>query len=87
MAIDKEVIQAVRLKRSSQQIEALLTQGNALAEQLLQRSGLRQRGVDPKYIRATPADIEKLLEITEDIESKERLLVQRQPSRRDKLQV
>lgn len=68
MSAHKEVIQAIRLKRSLQQMQQLLDEGSELAAQLRTLSGLTERGIDPTSLSVTPAELEKLLELAERIE-------------------
>lgn len=62
MVVNREIIQAVRLKRSVQEIEALLAQGDALAHELLQTSGLLEKGIDPRTLDLTAEQLADLIE-------------------------
>jgi hypothetical protein len=62
MVVNREVIQAIRLKRSVQEIESLLAQGDALAHELLQTSGLLEKGIDPRALNLTPEQLNDLIE-------------------------
>lgn len=73
MAADPQAaIQAVRhlrLRRAVDALEAALRDGQATADLLLQASGLLERGVDPRQVRANSDDIERLLALTREIEA------------------
>jgi hypothetical protein len=62
MVVHREVIQSIRLKRIVQDIEQLLSQGDAMASQLLQASGLLDKGIDPRTLDLSPEQWEQLLE-------------------------
>ncbi len=80
MVVNREVIQAVRLKRSVQEIEGLLAQGDALAHELLQTSGLLEKGIDPRKLDLTPEQLADLIERARKLE-KELLLDETQTRR------
>jgi len=69
MVVNREVIQAVRLKRSVQEIEALLAEGDALAHELLQTSGLLEKGIDPRKLDLTPEQLADLIERARKVET------------------
>jgi hypothetical protein len=69
MVVNKEVIQAIRLKRTAQQTEELIAKGNALARELLEISGLVERGLDPRGLRLSPEQLALLLERAQAIEA------------------
>lgn len=62
MVVHREVIQSIRLKHIVQDIEQLLSQGDAMASQLLQASGLLDKGIDPRTLDLSPEQWEQLLE-------------------------
>ena len=67
-------VQAVRMKRlhkAIQDLEQALAEGRAVSERLLQVSGLLERGIDPRTIRSTFADLPRLLEMARLIEAQE----------------
>lgn len=62
MVVHREVIQSIRLKRSVQEIEQLLLQGDALACELLEKSGLLDKGIDPRKLDLTPEQWDQLIQ-------------------------
>lgn len=73
MSTDPQLaIQNIRMRRTrkaADELRAALDEGRAVSEELLQASGLLERGIDPREIRVTAADIERLLETTRQIEA------------------
>lgn len=73
MAVDAQtVIHALRMKRIRQaadDLEVALREGQDVSERLLVASALLERSIDPRHLRASAADIERLLEITRRIEA------------------
>lgn len=73
MAVDPQAaIHAVRMKRirqAAQLLEQALSEGHDVSRELLELSGLLDRGIDPLAVRATGADIERLLAITRRLEA------------------
>lgn len=69
MVVHREIIQSIRLKRSVQEIEKLLMQGDALACELLEKSGLLDKGIDPRKLELTPAQLEQLIQRARALES------------------
>jgi len=69
MVINREVIQAIRLRRSTEELEGLLAKGDALAEELLRLSGLLEQGIDPREIKLTPQQLAELLELVKSTET------------------
>jgi hypothetical protein len=69
MVVHRGVIQSIRLKRSVQEIEQLLAQGDALARELLEKSGLLEKGIDPRQLSLTPAQLEQLIERARELEA------------------
>lgn len=62
MVVNREVIQSIRLRRTVQEIEHLFSQGDALACELLEKSGLLDKGIDPRGLQLTPEQWDQLIE-------------------------
>ena len=69
MVVHKEVIQAIRLKKQLAAVQAQLEMSQALREQLLELSGLVERGIDPRTIKASQQNIQDLLAVAERLEA------------------
>lgn len=74
MAVDKQVISQIRLRRQAQALQAALKVSEAVAEQLLQVSGVLERGVDPRKLRVQPQDLPELMALARRIEAEEAML-------------
>lgn len=67
-------IHAVRMKRLQQAalaLEQALAEGRAVSQELLQVSGLLERGIDPRQIRTAHSDLPRLLETARAIEARQ----------------
>ncbi len=69
MVVHREIIQSIRLKRSVQEIEKLLSQADSLACELLEKSGLLDKGIDPRKLQLTPAQLDQLIQRARALES------------------
>lgn len=74
MTFDRRVIQDIRLRRAQAECRTALQVSEAVAAQLLEVSGVLERGVQPANIRATPQDVERLLPLAKAIEAEEAML-------------
>ncbi|MEK0418698.1 MAG: hypothetical protein RI949_2704 [Pseudomonadota bacterium] len=54
MVVHREVIQALRAKRSAEAFERLQSEGQEQLMTLLAQSGLLERGVDPRTLNLSP---------------------------------
>jgi hypothetical protein len=68
MVVHKEVIQAIRLKKQLAAVQAQLEASAALRQQMLELSGLLDRGIDPSMIQATQQNIQDMLKEAERLE-------------------
>lgn len=69
----QEAILAVRLKRlrkAAQALEEALQEGRAVRQELLQVSGLLERGIDPQQIRSTYSDLPRLIQTAQALEAR-----------------
>ena len=83
MALDRQIIQNIRLKRQTAELAAALKVSQALAEQLVEVSGLKERGIDPSKVQASPQDLPALLELAARIEAEEAMLLDDTTTRRE----
>lgn len=86
MAINKQVIQDIRKRRAIQELEAALKVSDAVSQQLLQVSGLRDRVKTRQTLKMRPEQRHALLHLAEQIEKEEAMLeaeqAKRQPNRK-----
>lgn len=68
MVVHKEVIQAIRLRKQLAAVQAQLEASAALRQQMLELSGLLDRGIDPSMIQATQQNIQDMLKEAERLE-------------------
>jgi len=68
MVVHKEVIQTIRLKKQLAAIQAQLEASQALRQQMLELSGLLEKGIDPSQIQATQQNIRDMLKEAERLE-------------------
>jgi hypothetical protein len=74
MTFDRRVIQDIRLRRAQAECAAALKVSEAVAAQMVQLSGVQERGIDPARLRVTPAEVHRLLELARTIEAEEAML-------------
>ena len=77
-------IHAVHMKRIGVAVRALeeaLAKGRAVSQELLQISGLLERGIDPQQIRSTYSDLPRLLEAARAIEAQQLAAQEHDPRR------
>jgi hypothetical protein len=86
MAISKQVMQDIRMRRATQELDAAIKVSEAVAQQLLQVSGVRERVNNSVELKILPEHRETLLKLALQIESEEAMLEteksKRQPSRK-----
>jgi hypothetical protein len=87
MAISKQVMHDIRMRRATQELDAALKVSEAVAHQLLQVSGVRERVNNSVVLKIVPEHRETLLKLARQIESEEAMLEteksKRQPSRKE----
>jgi hypothetical protein len=87
MAISKQVMHDIRMRRATQELDAALKVSEAVAHQLLQVSGVRERVNNSVALKIVPEHRETLLKLARQIESEEAMLEteksKRQPSRKE----
>jgi HPt (histidine-containing phosphotransfer) domain-containing protein len=59
-----------RLRKAAQALEEALGEGRAVSQELLQVSGLLERGIDPKKIRSTYSDLPRLIQTAQALEAR-----------------
>ena len=69
MVVHKEVIQTIRLKKQLAAAQAQLEASEALRQQMLELSGLLEKGIDPSQIQATQQNIQDMLKEAERLEA------------------
>jgi len=65
MVVHREVIQALRAKRSAEAFERLQSEGQEQLMTLLVQSGLLERGVDPRTLNLSPEQRDELIKAAE----------------------
>lgn len=65
MVVHREVIQALRAKRSAEMFERLQSEGQEQLMTLLAQSGLLERGVDPRTLNLSPEQRDALIQAAE----------------------
>lgn len=68
MVVHKEVIQTIRLKKQLAALKAQLVVAEALRQQMVELSGLLEKGIDPSQIAAGHQNIQDMLKLAEDLE-------------------
>lgn len=74
MAINKQVIKDIRLRKTAQELETALQVNEAVSSQLLKVSGLLNRVSIPVKFITSPDRREKLLELANIIEKEEAMM-------------
>ena len=74
MAINKQVIKDIRLRKTAQELETELQVNEAVSSQLLKVSGLLNRVSIPVKFITSPDRREKLLELAKIIEKEEAMM-------------
>lgn len=74
MAINKQVIKDIRLRKTAQELETALQVNEAVSSQLLKVSGLLNRVSIPVRFITSPDRREKLLELANIIEKEEAMM-------------
>ena len=74
MAINKQVIKDIRLRKTAQELETELQVNEAVSSQLLKVSGLLNRVSIPVKFITSPDRREKLLELANFIEKEEAMM-------------
>lgn len=73
MVVHREIIQALRAKRSVQAIDELLAEGESQLMALLTQSGLLEKGLDPRSLKLSPEQQDAIIKAAEALEAKARL--------------
>ncbi len=60
MAVRRELIQAIRMKQLDAKARPLIEQGQTLAAEVLNRSGLAGTALDPRKLNCSPQELEAL---------------------------
>jgi len=74
VAINKQVIKDIRLRKTAQELETALQANEAVSSQLLKVSGLLNRVSIPVRFITSPDRREKLLELANIIEKEEAMM-------------
>lgn len=73
MVVHREIIQALRAKRSGQAIDELLAEGESQLMTLLTQSGLLEKGLDPRSLKLSPEQQEAIIKAAEALEAQGRI--------------
>lgn len=84
MAISKQLIQDIRMRRATQELEAALKVSDAVSQQLLQVSGVLERVRNPAALNILPEHRDTLLKLASQIETEEAMLETEQTKRQPK---
>jgi hypothetical protein len=86
MAISKQVMHDIRMRRATQELEAALKVSEAVSHQLLQVSGVLERVSSSVNLKIRPEHRDALLNVARQIETEEAMLetekAKRQPTRK-----
>jgi hypothetical protein len=74
VAINKQVIKDIRLRKTAQELESALQFSERVSHQLLQLSGVLNRVSIPAKLMTSPDERSKLLELANIIEKEEAMM-------------